>query len=243
MIRRTLVIAVWLAVGAALLGGLYWLFLNTPESNALTLTASALLVMLIVATAAIVANVAVLLALGGTVLSSLRPATRYGGWFLAVAFPASAIVWAITLGESWTAQRSGEISAWFIAQVGWSDITPFFTAERYISVWLRWVLVPVASTALLASRLAPADGARRRWLAGIWHWRTLAIATLAFVMLVALPWRAAFWRTAGLPPTWIEPAVAVIRLTIVTMLIAIGFAVMVMASARQITQATNHAES
>ncbi len=53
MIRSILKVSPWLAAGSVLLAGLYWLFLNTPESNQLTLTASAGLVLLMVAVAAI----------------------------------------------------------------------------------------------------------------------------------------------------------------------------------------------
>jgi hypothetical protein len=60
---NTLLIAAWLATGAAVVGGLFWAFLNTPESNVFTLVLSAVLALLMIAIAAIVVNVAVLVAL------------------------------------------------------------------------------------------------------------------------------------------------------------------------------------
>jgi hypothetical protein len=243
MILRTLLIALWLAAGAAVLAGLYWLFLNTPESNVLMLTASAVLMVLMVLIAALVANVAVLLALGEALRTSIPSGARRIGWFMVAAVPVALLIWAINMGDAWVARRSGEISAWFIAQFGWADISPLFAFERYVSAWLRWVLLPVAALAALASLLRRGtDGPRRRWLAATWHWRTLLIATLAFAILVALPWQAASWQPRGLPPTWIEPTVAALRLAMVAVLIAIGYAVIVMTATRQTVQGSTHVE-
>jgi hypothetical protein len=105
------------------------------------------------------------------------------------------------------------------------------------------VLLPMAALAILASRLQPDERGRRGWLRAIRHWRTLLIATAAFIILVALPWRAAFWQTQGLPQTWIEPAVAGIRLAVIAALIAIGFAIIVVTTARQTVQSPNHVKT
>jgi hypothetical protein len=240
VIYRTLLVGLWLGGGAAVLAALYWAFLITPESNVLMLAVSALLAILLVATAAVVVNVAVLLALGGSLNESVRSGARRIGWFLVAAVPVALLVWAIMLGDAWVARRSGEISAWFIAQLGWADITPLFTAQSYVSIWLRWVLLPVAALAALASFLQRDAAVRRRWLRATWHWRTLLVATLAFVLLVALPWRAAFWQPQGLPPTWIEPTVAGIRLAFVATLTALGFAIIVVTTAMQTVQVSSH---
>lgn len=243
MIRRTLLVASWLAAGAALVAALYWLFLNTPESNVLMLSVSALLVLLMIALAATVANVAVLIALGGPLGSSVAVGARRAGWCLVVAVPLAALIWVVLLGDAWVARHAGEISAWFIARSGWADITPLFTAQRYVSVWLRWVLLPVAALAALASFLRRDTDGRRGWLRATWCWRTLLIATLAFVVLVVLPWRAAFWRPEGLPHTWIEPTIAAAKLAVVAALMAIGFAIMVVAAARHAFQSSHHVET
>jgi hypothetical protein len=238
VIGRTLRVAAWLAAGAAVLAALYWLFLNTPESNALMLTISALLALLLVAASAVVVNVALLLAVGHAFLASLRTGVGRIGWFLVVAAPAGLLVWAIMLGDTWVARRSGEISAWFIAQFGWADVTPLFTAISYLSIWLRWVLIPVAALAVLTS-LVERETTRRRWRA-MWDWRTLLPATIAFAVLVALPWRGAYWRPEGLPPTWVEPAAAGLRLALVAALIALGFAIIVVTTAGRTVQVVTH---
>lgn len=242
MITRTALVALWVAMGAVLLAALYWAFLSTPESNVLMLITSALLVVLMIAVAGLVANVAVLLALGGALKTSVTSGARRIAWFVVAAAPVALVIWAITLGDAWVARRSGEISAWFIASFGWADITPLFTAHRYLSAWLRWVVLPVAALAALASLLRTGADDRRPWFRAMWRWRTLLGATLAFVLLIALPWRAASWQPSGLPPTWIEPAVAGIRLVTVAVLAAIGSAIIVMISVRESVKAPIHAE-
>jgi hypothetical protein len=244
MIFRTLVIAVWLAIGAAVLGGLYWAFLNTPESNVFTLSLSAALVALMLAIAALVANVAVLLALGKSFRESLPMGGRRVGWFVVTAAPVALLTWAIQGSEGWVAHKSGEISAWFIARFGWANPTPFFTVHNYLSVWLRWVALPVTAIALLSATLQ--HGTRgvmsSGWMRAAWHWRTLAIGTLAFVLLIALPWQAARWSQDRLPATWVQPAAAAARLSLIVLSVAIGTAIMIYATARQSTGTAAHGD-
>jgi hypothetical protein len=58
----------------------------------------------------------------------------------------------------------------------------------------------------------------------------LLVATLVFVLLFALQWQLTSWRPR-LPPSWIEPAAAALRLGVVFLLGLIGAAVMIVASA------------
>jgi hypothetical protein len=122
-------------------------------------------------------------------------------------------------------------------------VSALFAAQNYLSVWLRWVLLPVTAIALLAAFLQHGGrgAASFRWIRSAWHWRTLVIATLAFVLLIALPSRAACWSQESLPPTWVQPAVAALRLSLVGVALALGAAVMICAAARQSTKATAHA--
>ena len=244
MILRTLLIALWLAIGAAVVGGLYWGFLNTPESNVFTLLLSAALMVLMIAIAAVVVNVAVLMALESPFRTSLTMAARRLGWFVVTLIPVALLTWAIRRSDGWIAQRSGEISAWFIARFGWADPTPFFTAHNYLSVWLRWVVVPVAAIALLAACLqhGTRGAASSRWLRSAWHWRTLAISTVAFVALIALPWQAARWPQEQLPPTWVQPVVAALRLSLIAIAAAIGAAIMISATTKQSSRASVHGD-
>jgi hypothetical protein len=241
MIRRTAIVAACLLAGGAVIAGLYWAFLNTPESNVLMLVASAILVLLMAAVSAVVINAAVLVSVGGNLISSLRSGARRIGWALLVAIPVALLVWVILRADSWVIAHAGNINAWFIAKFGWADVTPLFRTEDYLSTWLRWVLLPVTAVAALASVLQRGSLAPRQWLRGAWHWRTLLIATLAYVVLVALPWRAAYWHPQGLPTSWVQPALAGFRLALVAIAMAIGASVMFFAAARRASQDTNHA--
>jgi hypothetical protein len=220
-----------LALGGALSAGLYWWFLNTPESNALMLGLSGLLVLAILIGAAITVNAAVLLARGGSTRGALTSGPRGMPLFVLACAPV-ALAWiAIVSFDRWFTAHTGEINAWFIARLGWADITPLVRAELWTSRWLRWAVLPVTALSLLASLIASEQGSRSAWLRRAWHWRTLAIATLVFVLLFALPWQLTAWRPA-LPPTWISPVVAAVRLGIVVVLCVAGAAVLVLVSVR-----------
>ena len=235
MIRQTLAVGAWFAAGALGLLGLYYALLTTPDSSALMLALSALLALLMLVTAGIVINAGVLLSMRVPLREAIARAMRGMHWFVLAAIPVLAAAVALRRGDEWVALHYGEISAWFIATLDWSDVDPLFDLGRYISVWLRWVVVPVMALAFLARRLRRAGGpanppAASRSAGTI---RTLLIATAAFALLIVLPWHATGWRPGGLPATWIEPAVAVMRLSALGIVMAVGTAVMVIAAARR----------
>ena len=233
MMRALLRVASCLALGGLTLAGLYWLFLHTPESNALTLAGSVALVLMMITAAAVTVNAAVLLARGDAWGPSLRRALRGIPWVVVAAIPA-VIAWiGVTRVDAWIERHSGEISAWFIAQFGWADVTPLFTVELWLSRWIRWVVVPVAALCLLDALLHAGVRALTgaRWIRHAWHWRTLALASVVVFVLLALPWQLAMWRPK-LPATWVELPVAGLRLGVVAMLWLIGGAVLVALAAR-----------
>lgn len=231
MIRRGLGVAVVLALGGAVTAALYWAFLNTPESNALMLGLSAMLMLGTLIGAAVTVTTAMHLARGSSVRGALVSGPRGMLWF-AVAFAPLAIAWiAIGRVDQWLDAHSGEINAWFIAQFGWADISPLIVAERWTSRWLRWAVLPVSALSLLAMLLASERVPRTAWLRRGFHWRTILVATLVFVLLFALPWQLTAWRPS-LPPTWVAPFVAALRLGVVYVLFAGGAAVLVLVSAR-----------
>jgi hypothetical protein len=220
--------AAWLALAAPTLAGLYWLFLNTPESNALTLALSAALMLAIIIAGAIAVNTSVLLAAGGGWASSIRAAMRGIPWFVVAAIPVVVTWIVITRADSWILRHNGELSAWFIARFGWADISLLFQAATWLSRWIRWVAVPVAALCLLAALLQRGSGALSRtvWLRHAWHWRTLVLASIVFIVFLALPWRLTAWRPE-LPATWVQPAVAGLRLATVFVLGLMGCSLLV----------------
>jgi hypothetical protein len=233
MIRSTAMVSAWLAAGGILLAGLYWLLLNTPESNLLTLTASAVLVLSMIAVAAVIVNGAIHIGQGATLGAAARRGLLGAHWFVIAAIPAIVAWLLIRRGDGWVTAHSGEISAWFIATLGWADISAIFRLEAWLSRWLRWVVFPLASLSLLSALLDRGLAGVRgpAWIKRAWSWRTLLLATLACVALLLLPWQLTLWRPA-LPPTWVEAAVAGLRLGAAATLIAIGGASIVIFATR-----------
>lgn len=233
MTRRIAALAAWLALGGTALAALYWVFLNTPESNTFTLAASVAVALAMLVAAAVFVNTAVLVAMWGAWRASLTAALGGVGWFAVAALPVVSAWWAVTYADAWVSRHSGEISAWFIARLGWGDITLLFQAQTWFSRWIRWVVVPVTSLSLLAGLLRAGGRALRSvgWVRRAWHWRTLAPASLVFVLLFALPWQLTMWRP-DLPPTWLQPVAAAARLGLVAVLGVTGCAILVALAVR-----------
>jgi hypothetical protein len=235
VILRTAAIAVWLALGGAVVFGFWWLFLNTSEADVLRLILSGLSLVLAVVTAGVVLNTAIMIAAGGGLTLSARVAIRRLHWFLIGAALVAGAVWATRAVDALVAQRYGEINAWFIATMDWTETQPLFDALRYSSIWLRWVFVPVAACAFVAA-LVRGLGPRvaMRALTRAWHWKTLLGATAAFLVLMAWPWRAAFWVSQPIGPAWTEPLMAALRLSLIAAAASLGAAIFVTAASRAV---------
>jgi hypothetical protein len=227
---RFAITTLWILVGAALSGGVYWAFLMTPESTVWTLIGSAILA------------VVVLMLAGFTITGSI--AILWDGWSRATIdravrsipsiLPALLIVlfvWWITLrAETWVGLRSGQISAWFIAQFGWADVSWLFRTVRYTAMWFRWIVASMLALSLMTGFVivgtrAIAQGA---WLRRALHPRALVFSTLIFIVLIALPWKYVVpWRPAALPPTSIEMAFITVKLSITAVMFAIAIALII----------------
>jgi hypothetical protein len=214
MTRRVARVAATLTVGAVASAALYWAFLNTPESNALMLALSALLIIATVGAIGLTANAAILIARDHALSAALRRAVRGLGWFALVATPLLLAILAVWRFDAWLAGREGEVHAWFIARLGWTDPSPLLQAEVWISRWMRVVMFPLLATSLLAALLDGEHARRTAWLKRAFRLRTLALATAAFVILLVWPWALTTWRP-DLPATWVEAAVAALRLAMV----------------------------
>jgi hypothetical protein len=228
MMRMFLRVALSLATGSIASALLFWAFVNTPESRALMLVLSASLVVAIVVVLALAVNVAVL-AIDVPVRQVIGRALRIVPMSVLAGVLVAIGVLGVRRVDAWLAGHAGEISAWFIATLDWSDVTILFEAERYLSAWLRWVVIPVTALALVGSVLLNGIGAvwTRTWLRAAWYWRTLLLTTVTFVLLVWLPWRGVGWRPEQLPPTWVEPLFAGTRLMLIAAAMLVGATVVV----------------
>ena len=232
---RLVLAALWILGGALLTAGAYWSFLVTPESTIWSLMMSAVLAIVALALVGLTANGAILVWWQGASIAGVR---RAGQSILGV-IPAALIVliiwWLANRAEVWVATRSGQISAWFIARFGWSDVSWLFTGFGYVADWFRWVIAGLLAVSLMAGFVAIGWRAlaQAAWLRRALHPRAVAVATLWFIALIALPWMYLVpWRPQNLPPTSIEFAFIVAKLSVSAVLFAVGAALMVFEASR-----------
>ncbi len=228
----------WILVLGAVTSGVYWTFLVTPESTVWSLVASALLAVAALLMTGLTASGAIAMLASGPSTATMQRAIRSIGG----AFPAALIVlmmwWLTTRGEAWVGLRYGQISAWFIAQFGWADMSWLFTTIRYIALWFRWVVAGLLALSLIAGIVAigwPALG-QAAWLRRALRPRALLASTIWFVVLIALPWIYLVpWRPKALPATSVEFAFIVAKLSVSAILFAIGAALISTEASRSAT--------
>src|SRR5262245_27590670 len=110
MIGRLLRTVLCLLLGSLVVFGVYWLLLNTPESNVLALISSAVLVALLIVMAAMFLHAALVLAGGAPFKSSVTAAAKGLHWVIVAAIPAGLLWWAILRADRWMIDHSGEIN-------------------------------------------------------------------------------------------------------------------------------------
>ncbi|MGE0863776.1 MAG: hypothetical protein AB7P34_07725 [Vicinamibacterales bacterium] len=227
---RLVTVTLWILIGAALTGGAYWSFLITPESTVWTLGVSALLLL----TAAVLVGITVTGAMvgwrEGISATLLRTAVGRAPAIVPAAVLVALVWWLTGLATDRMTIYSGPINAWFIAALGWDDVSWLFTGITWLANWLRWVVAPLLALSLMAGVVL----AGWRALAGVsWLRHALApvnlgMATLFFGLLIAAPWiYLAPWRPAGLPATTIELAFIIAKLSVTALLMATGVALIV----------------
>ena len=220
----------WILLVAAATAGVYWGFLNTPESTVGALALSAVLALIALMLAGFTATGAIAISSDGASLGNLKRAART----IPAVVPAAAIVlvlWWIAGGiENWMALNSGPINAWFIARFGWDDVSWLFTAVGFVATWLRWVVAALLALSLMAGIVTPGWRAiaHAAWVRRAISPRALATATLWFAAFIVLPWLYLVpWRPAGLPATSIEMVFIVGKLAVAALLMSLGAALIV----------------
>lgn len=239
-------VVAWLAAGHLVIGGLYWMLLQVPESTIWALTLSAGLAGLILVVAAIVETTAIRWwqepegvddvqsgeARWRRILPGRSSLRALAGFALA-AMLVVALYWVTGRLSGWWSNHGGEVEAWTMMRMR----SPRAHWVQPIVRWAIWVLrYPVALSlavgllgAWLHGRVRPA-----RWLARALHWRPILGITLALLIFVVLPWRYVYWRPASLPANWIELVFVGTKLSIVYLLINTGWAIVLSAGTRQL---------
>jgi len=235
MITRAAAVAGWLAAGHAAVGCLYWLFLQVPESNAWMLAASFVLVLTSLWLTGVIEMTALLaLAEDGPMRGALGTALGRA-WM--IVFPLGLFVamwWATGEAAAWHARYSGQIDAEIIARTGWTRTAWLHAAVGWLLAFLRWV-AGLSLAAALAASLAKEGiaGLRPRWMRHALRWKPLLATAAAVTLGLWLPWQAAIWRPASLPPNWFQPAFAAGKLLVLFVVAQLAWAVVLRSAARQ----------
>jgi hypothetical protein len=226
---RLLGIVLWLLTGLAAASGIYCGFLNTPESTVPALLLSAVLAIATLAMAGISINGASLAWSDGWSGTVIRRALLGVPAFAVAVIIAGAVWWVTGRALSWVDTYSGQISAWFIARIGWSDASLLFKIIAWAGWWLQAVVGPLLALSLLGSMLAGEwASARWRWVGRGFSPFRLIFATTWVAIFVAVPWMYLVpWRPKGLPATSTELMFVAAKLGAVAILIAIGVALLV----------------
>jgi hypothetical protein len=239
---RLALASLWILIGGAIAGGLYWGFLITPVSTVLALITSALLAIAVLAMIGVTANGAIAILTSGFSMTGLRRALASVGSIIPAGLIVLVLWWLSSRAELSAAQNSGPINAWFIARFGWDDVSGLFTTIRYVAMWFRWVLGAVLALSVMTLMLESGWSAMvtPAWITRALRPRVLLIATLSLVILIALPWRYLVpWRPEGLPATSIEMVFIVTKLAVAAILAALAVALI----AREAGEAISHPSS
>lgn len=235
MIRTLALSTAVILSGAGVAGGLFWAFLNTPESTVITLAWSLVLAGALVIVLGVSVGAALAAWAGGW--RAIRSWTMVRGVlaFVPALLFVLAVWFAIGSAIGWLTARSGEISAWFLATLDWQDVRPLIRAAVIVGEWLRWVVIPFAALIWLGRAVAGNSRAVAPYAwrpQTSWRLRLLVVTAVAALTLWAPVTYGLFWMPRGLPPTWIEPAIAAVKLAGMAVVAAIGLSVIIGLAAR-----------
>ncbi len=235
MISRLVAILTWLTAGHALLAGLFWLLLSTPESNVAMLTASALTAMLVTLI------FGWLEAAGLLAWRTEAPPWRLAGrafrgapgvWLGAALFVA---VWYLVAdaGARW-GNHQGETDAWLMLHFGKADTT---VLHKGVRVLLAVVTFLGLSLALSLASAVVSNGYRAiasaRWMRGGVSPRQLLLVAAALFVFVWLPWQGVNWHPSWLKPNWQETAFVTVKIGAIYLFANIGWALSLGVAARR----------
>ncbi len=234
-ISRVLAILACVTLGHAAAAGLFWWFVNVPESNVAMLALSATLIVLLMVVAGWTEVTATLLwnpAVGFR--GAARRAFRALPAFVVAVLVFALLWWVTARADAWASEYGGQLDAWWMANVG-STKTAWIHSGLAIALWfIRYVIaVSLGVAALAAGALHGSRAlASTRWVRAGLSRRQIGAIGFAIVLLVWLPLRATDWRPASIPPTTMEALFVAVKLGVIYLVANLGWALVLLAGAR-----------
>lgn len=233
MTRRLALVVAWLVGGHAVLAGLYIWLLQVPESSAWMLALSALLALAVAAGLLVAQSGALLLWTGALPVRRAAATGARRSFALVPAVVLFGVAW--WLGsrlDEWHASNRGPIDASLMARFNWAETGAVHRLVDWAVFALRYVIGGSLTLALAAVGVQHLFSAAGRALARALHPRTLALVAGAELLLIVLPLRHVYWRPDSLPPTGAETAFVIAKLSAITLLVATGWALLLLAGTR-----------
>jgi len=232
---RTRAIVAWLVAGHLLVGGLYWLLLQVPESNAWTLVASLLIALAALVMTGVVEETAILAWTASEPMGVALKTAVLRAWLVLLPLAVFGCLWWLTgTAQDWLTRHAGQIDAWMIAKLGWTKTAGLHTSMAWVIAFVRYGIGTSLAVALLASLSRQGlRGATSSWLRHGLAWKPLVIISAVLFAGVWIPWQAVYWRPASLPPTWVQPAFAAVKLGVLYLVGNLAWAVVLRTASRQ----------
>jgi hypothetical protein len=232
---RARAIVAWLAAGHILVGGLYWLLLQVPESNAWMLVASLLIVLAALVMTGVIEATAILAWTASEPMGVALKTALLRAWLVVLPLAVFGCVWWLTgTAQDWLTRHAGEIDAWIIAKAGWTKTAGLHTSLAWALAFVRYGVGTSLAVALLGSVSRQGlHGVTSPWPRHGLAWKPLAIVAAVLFVGVWLPWQAVYWRPASLPPTWVQPAFAAVKLGVLYVVGNLAWAVVLRTASRQ----------
>jgi hypothetical protein len=215
--RRFLSTMTWLAIGHAAIGLLFWVFLQVPESNVFMLATSLLLVVAMIFLLGCVEAFGLARAqLEMRLLPAVGLAARRVPLVVAPLVLFALIFWLTANAGDWLSGHSGEIDAWVIARTGWTRTAGLHAALEWLLAFVRYGIGLSLAVTLFAAVVVRGvrSVGRAVWLQRAFGWRQLLVTAASVFVGVWLPGQVVYWRPTSLPPTWVEPAFAAVKLAV-----------------------------
>ena len=142
--------------------------------------------------------------------------------------------WIAARIDGWHAAHHSEIDAWFIAKFNAPDAVWPHRVIDVVGFVVRDVIGLSMAIALLFAALEGGlrGVARLRWPGAAISRDQIMLVAIGVTLFIALPWRLAGWRPDDLPISWVQPAFAAAKLTLIYVAMTVGWGICLLAGAR-----------